>query len=161
MEQWKRITDFENYEISDRGRCRKNYKGGKQLYLKPLSDKNGYIRYNLHSAQGKKVMRAHRLVFEHFVAPIADGMQVNHIDANKENNRVSNLEVVSHHRNMLHAAENGIMKRRRILKNDEVSRIKWELNVGAKTCVEIAQDFKVQASVIYDINQGKTFRNVF
>lgn len=160
MEKWKRIVGFESYEISDRGRCRKNHKNGNQFYLKPVIDKNGYVRYHLNKDNKAFPKRAHRLAYEHFVAPIAEGMQINHIDMNKQNNRVSNLESVSAKRNMRHAVEQGATKRRRYLSRDEVSRIKWELNIGAKTCVEIAKDFKVAPANIYDINQGKTFRNV-
>lgn len=57
----------------------------------------------------KRINRyVHNLVAEHYIGA-ADGRQVNHIDGNKLNNHVSNLEYVSCHENMKHAAEAGLI----------------------------------------------------
>jgi hypothetical protein len=46
---------------------------------------------------------AQRLVWTYFNGPIPDGMQVNHIDFNKQNNALSNLELVTGEGNMQHS----------------------------------------------------------
>lgn len=51
----------------------------------------------------------HVLVAEHFLGGVPEGMQVNHIDGNKANNHVTNLEFVSCHENMKHAAATGLI----------------------------------------------------
>lgn len=53
----------------------------------------------------------HQLVANAFLRHDLNGdLEVNHIDGNKQNNNLTNLEVVSHRRNMQHAWENGLIK---------------------------------------------------
>jgi hypothetical protein len=49
----------------------------------------------------------HRLVWEQFNGPIPEGMVINHIDGNKKNNDLNNLELVTHAENIRHAFESG------------------------------------------------------
>ena len=53
----------------------------------------------------KKGMLVHRLVYECFHGPIPDGMQINHIDSNRQNNCINNLESVTPSENVKHANE--------------------------------------------------------
>jgi hypothetical protein len=45
----------------------------------------------------------HRLVYESFRGPIPDGLEINHIDGNKKNNSLENLEAVTRKQNLHHA----------------------------------------------------------
>lgn len=89
-EVWKPITDYENlYLVSDHGNVF-GVKRGKCL-RKRLSPK-GYPQVNL-SKDGKlHTFRVHRLVATHFVPNPYNLPEVNHIDEDKCNNKVSNLE---------------------------------------------------------------------
>lgn len=102
-EEWKQIEiDGEKwgYEVSNLGNVR-NMKTDKLLNLTKHS--NGYIRITLSKNRKTKKFYVHRLVATMFI-PNTDGLkEVNHIDFNRENNSVENLEWVSHKDNVQHS----------------------------------------------------------
>lgn len=69
---------------------------------------NGYLRLTLYIPTiGIRSVQAHRVVWTKNHGPIPDGMQVNHKDLNKQNNRENNLELLNQSGNMLHSYANG------------------------------------------------------
>lgn len=126
-ENWKPINGCEEYyEISDKGRVRRikyndnSKKVQYQLpyYLKPRKDKDGYFKYALCINGKMKYYFAHRLVAIHFLNNENKYSCVNHIDGNKQNNCVENLEWCSIKQNNLHALNNGL----RNMKNNKLSK---------------------------------------
>lgn len=102
MEKWLDIRDCPKYEVSNRGNVR-NKKTGR--ILQPhLNRANGYCRVNI----GGKHRYIHRLVAETFYDGTGRKLDVNHIDGNKENNNLSNLEWVTRQENIKHALINGL-----------------------------------------------------
>lgn len=95
-EIWKDIPGYEGlYQVSDYGRVRSlNYLGheGKVKVLR-IVIANGYYYLTLYKDGKKKGFRVHRLVVTAFIGPIPRGMVVNHINENKLDNRLSNLEI--------------------------------------------------------------------
>ena len=91
-EIWKPIKGWEGlYEVSNLGNV-KSFHKGKELILKPRKKPNGYLQVILQDNGIKKCVHIHRLVAQAFI-PNPDNLPtVNHIDENKENNRVDNLE---------------------------------------------------------------------
>lgn len=89
-EIWKAIAGYANYEISSLGRV-KSLKYGKEKILKPKND-NGYLRVTLFRNGKRKMLLVHRLVAAAFIPNPYGFEQVNHIDENKSNNAVENLE---------------------------------------------------------------------
>lgn len=104
-EVWKDIVGYDGlYQVSNLGRVRSlNYRRtGKTKEMKPGTDKNGY-RYICLMVEGKaRYYKVHRLVYEAFVGPIPYGHEINHINEEKADNRVENLETVSHKDNINH-----------------------------------------------------------
>lgn len=99
MEIWKEINGADGYFVSSEGRVRHG-----ERILKPAVHGVDYLELNLGRRRHKKV---HRLVAEAFI-PNPDGLpEVNHIDGDKNNNTVENLEWVSHRKNVLHSFEIG------------------------------------------------------
>lgn len=89
--KWKEIKDYEGlYFVSDTGLI-KNRKG---LIMKPNLQNSGYHMIHLIKEKKRKAMLIHRLVVIHFLG-YKENMQVDHIDFNKLNNNVSNLQWVS------------------------------------------------------------------
>lgn len=95
--EWKLIAGFGGtYSVSNYGEVRNN-KTGK--LMKPRKNETGYLRINLTKNGKPKCMRVHRLVAQAFIPNPENKLQVNHIDFNRENNCVSNLEWVTNQEN--------------------------------------------------------------
>lgn len=106
-EIWKDIKGYEGlYQVSNLGRIRK-------IVLQSVS-KNGYKSFNLIKGNHKQVMKVHRAVAEAFIPNPNNKPQVNHIDGNKQNNNVSNLEWVTTSENMIHAIKSGLVPNKKI-----------------------------------------------
>lgn len=99
MEQWKFIEGYDNrYEISNFGRLRSRVGNIKILTFQKTS--KGYIRYCLTKDHIQKKFAAHRLVAQAFM-PNSDKLaEVHHINGNRSDNNVENLEWVSKESNM-------------------------------------------------------------
>lgn len=114
---WKRMMydgiDYGNlYLISDEGNIY-GLKSGK--IRKKNVNHEGYYFVNISygSRQKKKCIKVHRAVAENFLDNPNQLPQVNHIDGNKLNNNVSNLEWVTAKENIKHAFENNLIKDRK------------------------------------------------
>ena len=72
----------------------------------------------------------HRLVYECIKGEIPDGMQINHINSNKQDNCIDNLEVVTHSENMKHAHEAKKYKTLIEITSDKpIEKIKWDIKM--------------------------------
>lgn len=99
---------WENYQVSNLGRVMNlNYRGtGKAKLAKLYKRKDGYLEVCLSKNKETKTCLVHRLVAETFLPNPENLPQVNHIDENKENNRVNNLEWKSPKDNCNHGTRN-------------------------------------------------------
>ena len=99
-EEWKELKDG-NHRVFVSSIGRVAYKRGRSdMYLySQVKDQCGYLRIGGLGSE-KSV---HRLVVKAFISDIPDGMEVNHKDGNKQNNKVENLEIVTHKENMVHS----------------------------------------------------------
>lgn len=66
-------------------------------YLKGTVDEDGYIIVRLKCTDGKRrLFKWHRVIWTYFYGAIPEGYEINHLDENKQNNRLSNLSLTSH-----------------------------------------------------------------
>ena len=91
--------------------------GSKYLELASVHDNHGYERIKT----GACNRPVHCLVWEAFVGEIPNGMQINHIDGDKHNNTLENLELVTPKENIQHAWKTGLCKSRKGIKTNKPS----------------------------------------
>lgn len=95
IEEWRPVAGFEGlYEVSNIGRVRSLTRYKK--VIKPIVTNSGYYQYQLWRGGICRTGLAHRLVAQAFIPNTGNKPMVNHIDENKLNNSVDNLEWVSH-----------------------------------------------------------------
>ena len=101
--EWKYIPGFNNhYIISKYGDIQSAFGVNKGKILSPSEDTNGYLIIGLQKGEtrdSRKLCRVHRLVAATFLEPLYPDCEINHIDGNKKNNKIANLEVVSRQSN--------------------------------------------------------------
>lgn len=102
-EIFKDIEGYEGlYQISNLGNVKSlNYhRTGKERILKPAKKDNGYLFIGLHKNRNIKYFLIHRLVASSFLPNPNKLKEINHINENKIDNRVENLEWINHKDNM-------------------------------------------------------------
>ena len=106
MEFWKPMADWPGYEVSSQGRIRSLQRviirsNGRphtvpQRILKLAVDTSGYHQFKAYQGDGTKTcVLVAREVYKAFIATIPDGWDVDHMDSNKLNNRVGNLQCLT------------------------------------------------------------------
>lgn len=108
MDIWKKIDRFDSkYSISDSGEVRNDSTG---RILKQSINANGYCIVGIYNKEKKHTShyRVHRLVAEAFIENPDNKEIVNHIDGNKQNNNVKNLEWNTSSENVKHAFRTGL-----------------------------------------------------
>lgn len=125
---WKPIDGYEGlYEVSSDGRVRSLYRYKKEL--KPNIGRGGYYYIQLWNKGKGKCVSIHRLVAEAFCDNPKRKPFVNHIDENKLNNNIENLEWVTHKENCNH----GTAIARRV-KNTDFSKRRVNNKNQIKSC---------------------------
>ena len=103
MSNWKE-TKYKGYSVNENG----DVMGQKGLLS--LNSKHKYQQVHIYQNGKRYIDYAHRLVAEAFIPNPDNKAEVNHINGNKKDNRVSNLQWVSRAENMKHAYDNGLVK---------------------------------------------------
>lgn len=106
----------------------------------------------------------HRLVVQHFLPGWNSGLEVNHTDGNRDNNRANNLKMCTHQRNMEHAIAGGLKRDycgisvNTKLTNEQAGGIRRSYLSGVMQN-EPAEQFKVCKQMICDIVHYKKYKN--
>ena len=104
METWRDVAGYEGrYQVSDLGRVRNV---ARRRLLNERKQRSGYVSVMLYAEGVAKSRLIHRLVAEAFLENLENKPFVNHIDENKRNNRVENLEWCTHKYNMNYGTVN-------------------------------------------------------
>lgn len=158
--EWR---EYYGYLVSDSGLITK--KNSTKLQQTKLH-KRGYVLCHI-SIDGKKSWKLlHRIVATVFIPNPDNKPQVNHIDGNKLNNTVSNLEWVTNNENRQHAVENALISfgdnLSKKLDSTLVSEIKRLYVRGSHEfgTYGLAKKFGVSQSMILHIVTGKAWKSV-
>lgn len=165
-ERWKWAPGFEGfYLVSDRGRVMSvphNPIAGPSCgrMLKAHLCGSGYEKVDLTVAGAKRQVMVHRLVAEAFIPNPHGKPQVNHIDGDKTNNAVENLEWATQSENMLHAYANLPRKA-----YDHCHSVKLtaeearEIREEQGTATEIAKRHGISDVMVLKIKKRECWRN--
>lgn len=159
-EIWKDITGYEGlYQVSNYGKVKslkrtinlKNCKYSKKENILKTYTNRGYIQIGL-CKNGKRVTKkVHRIVAETFTANPYNNPCVNHIDGNKENNCVKNLEWCNYKENSIHYVKNFSKDRYSKIKSKKVYQ--YDINNTFirewKSVKEIHKELNISKSSIY------------
>jgi len=103
MEEWRTVEKHPHVEVSNLGNVRNLWRN-RVIPRRPAQNANGYMTVTIRTGVKRGVRRRiHVLVAEAFIGPKAPGMDVNHIDGDKTNNRIENLEYVTRSENLKHS----------------------------------------------------------
>lgn len=104
-EQWRPVVGCDKYQVSNLGRIR-NLSG---KIMKTVTNNCGYQQLFLRVETNKRrAFCVHKLVMTAFVGPPPDAMQIDHVNGEKSDNRLSNLEYVTAAENIRRAIKLGL-----------------------------------------------------
>jgi hypothetical protein len=182
-----KISPGIEYEISSLGNVRRvveNYDGRgpfKKNKVLNLSRGDEYLKAKMSTTVGLQRIAVAHLVAHHFIGPRPDGLVINHIDGNKLNNIMSNLEYVTRSENtrhgvrvmgafsgpkngwrtkgigphLCHIGENSHKAKLTVQAVREIRMLRGKLSV-----INIAKMYGVERGTIYGVLNGKFWRHV-
>lgn len=162
MKTWKALPEgFGPYEVSDHGDVR-NYE--RNTMKKPTMGGWGYYVVGLWRDGIGTNYFVHRLIALAFLGEPDDKFDVNHIDGDKTNNRLSNLEYLSRADNMRHAHRNGLCVRgsrawNAKLNEDLVRSIRARVEAGESQSA-IAREVGINSATMHAMIKRKKWRHV-
>lgn len=174
MTVWKPIPGFEGiYEISDDGQVVRTSTHGRKP--KPIrrpvnahKKPNGYSAVDIQRDQIRERSYVHRLLWAAFKGEIPSGLEINHRDGNRQNNRLDNLELVTRSENMIHSFEElspslnrvkGTAHHKAKLTPDDVKDI-FRLHAGGTSQRELGRMFGVSKTAIQYVLDGRNWKHV-
>ena len=150
---WKPVLNYEGiYEISENGDVKRIAQTNNQYgvgHILKHNIINGYAHVQLHKQGKAKCMRVHRLVAMSFLINGENKPHVNHIDGNKLNNHVSNLEWCTPSENEIH--KHRVLNktyRKYTLTTQQIEKI-VKLRAEGKRLHELSYMFKVPIGTIH------------
>jgi len=173
-ETWRNVRGYEGYyEVSSDGRVRSlcrlsRTKGGCFRFvsgkiLSPYKDRYGYLMVSLFVHGKRKIHLVHRLVGLSFLKNMDNKPQINHIDGDKSNNCVSNLEWSTAKENIQHALKCGLSNNNsgpKKLTKEKVDTIRSMYKSGKYYQKDLAKIFNVVPSNINQIVNRKTWKDI-
>lgn len=165
-EIWRDVVGYEKYfMVSNFGNV---WSKRTKIILVPTVTKAGYntISTKLFGRLGgSKIIRIHRMVAEAFIKNPENKPYVNHLDGNKKNNFVTNLEWCTAKENTIHAYKTGLSKitsgaenHRAKLTWEQVEEIRNNYDKNKETHAEIAERYGVERTCITNLINKVTYK---
>ena len=158
FEEWKEISFNTAYEVSNLGRV-KNRNTGKVLAER--DNGHGYKIISFYYGDNGRTYYIHRLVAGEFIPNPLNKPEVNHLDGNKGNNQVNNLEWCTRPENSKHAYKTGLIKKseKQIrIATEIINRVNSDPIKKAETRRKIIATNSKKSSREYMINSSNQFK---
>lgn len=166
-EEFRIIEGFEDYQISNHGRV---YSSRYDRFLKPYVNGRGYLHACLCVKMERSCKAIHQLVAIAFLGHNPCGMKlvVDHIDNNKLNNRVDNLQIITTRQNIIKGIKYKSSKHTGVYWDKRMNkwRSKIEINnkqihLGYFDCeLETSKYYQIAIKIIDQYQNPKQFRNL-
>lgn len=138
----KIIKGLENYSIDEQGVVRNIVKGTVKS-VKP-NKQTGYLQVDLWKNNISHKKYIHRLIAEAFIPNPLNLPEVNHIDGNRQNNDISNLEWVDSQGNKIHAVKTGLRKyKNRLTEGQFIKLLNRVINGESYQAISETVNYKV------------------
>ena len=174
LEQWGQVIGFPNYIVSNIGNVKRIgvtpvRKISKERLLKHHVMSQGYHMVNLFKNGNNHTCwrMVHRLVLEAFLRVRPQGKQCNHIDGNKSNNAIENLEWVTPSENIKHSYSNlgrkapmGEQSGKAKLTMRNIVAIRMLYKLQTITQLEISKQFNISRACVGSITTRRTWRHI-
>lgn len=165
MKEIFKPSGYDGYEVSNFGRI-KRILGGQGFRagrcLSPHKSSGGYLFIRLTVNGHQKSVCVHKLVTEIFLGKRPIGLQVRHLDGNKENNRIDNLVYGTAKENGADNTRLGVMPRGEKVNTNVITtkqaKLCFELLKNELSATEIAKVLKIPRNTVYKIKYGKTWK---
>jgi hypothetical protein len=164
-EIWKDILGYEGkYQVSNAGKIKNVVRG---TIKAGQIQKDGYEKLVLYKDNFYKSYYVHRLVLTTFIGNGKDKDQANHLDGNKANNYLENLEWCTRGENMKHADKLGLRKMpkgkdhyKALLTEKEVLMIREKYHNRGSTLSKLAREYKANVGSVYNIVKGISWKHL-
>jgi hypothetical protein len=174
MVKWKSAFGLSGlYEVSDSGQVVRIATYGRnpkpiRRALKPHKKPNGYLAIDMQRDQERHRFYVHRLVWQTFRGVIPNGLEINHRNGDKADNRLKNLELITRSDNMLHSFQTldpslnrsfGATHHKAKLSEDDVKEV-LRLSTAGNSRNKIAELFGVSGTAIGYILNGRNWKQL-
>lgn len=161
-EEWRDTVGLPNYRVSSFGRVSRKagtFRAPFERILEGGTKTTGYRQVVVRTPNGYKSFPVHQLVADAFLRVRVPGDVVNHLDGNKTNNHVTNLEITDRAGNIAHAMKHGLLRsgiRHGMAKltDANVREIRARFAAGEQGQA-IAQAFNINRNYAYQIKRGE------
>lgn len=154
----KRILGFDAYAVNENGEVFSQR--GKTLCQ--WKDNMGYMQVVLYKNNKRHYKRVHRLVYEAFYGKIPDNLYINHIDSKKDNNKLSNLELMTNSENIKHFHDNHKQKRYNVsVYRKEDNSLVGTYDTLRCLCDDLNLNRKTVTSIINGIKKTNNYPYIF
>lgn len=162
-EIWKKIKGYPDYYVSNFGRVKSYYGRTNGEVLQGHLVNSGYKTVALYTAPKTSTRKSiHRLVAEAFIPNPENKPQVNHIDGDRFNNAVTNLEWVTCSENTQHAYDKELESKGEGRYN---AKLTWDIvneireNPEGRRPIHFARKYGVSKSLITRVRKYKTWKS--
>lgn len=163
VEAWKTYPKNNRHEVSNMGNVRQANK--KSAALSQIDNGRGYLYISTSNKGIRKKLYIHRMVLETFIGDSSVGMECNHINGIKGDNRLKNLEWITRKQNIRHAIKTGLMNNNgernpySKLTNKDIKEIRKLRDTGS-TLREISNLYHISISTVSRIYRLEGWKHI-